>query len=243
MRIAAITAHDESRRYTVTFQSIRGPLTAVYGPAHSGKSRVADLVGHALFGKRPASGPGSAPADGELIVEDRGNRYRVRRSRDGRGETRLSVAAVDGSPADQHTIRKMVGGLTPSILGPLCSVSFRETPEVTQLLSHSFASGFQAIAGEHSVHGTRRVSELAARRDLLAQELETRLANDRRASKDLEGRWRELDRLVRDEHERCSSLEHRLKAVEHSLAETDARLRYRRLELNVELRWGTSEAP
>ena len=143
------------------------------------------------------------PPDGELIVEDRGNRYRVRRSLDDHGQARLTVAAVDGSPVDQHTIRRMVGGLTPSILAPLCAVSFRETPDVTQLLSHSFASGFQAIAGEHSVHATRRVSELAARRDLLAQELETRIATDRRASKDLEGRWRELDRLVRDEQQRC----------------------------------------
>ncbi len=54
MRIAAITAHDDGRRYTVTLQTIRGPLTAIYGPAHSGKTGVADLVGHALFGKRPA---------------------------------------------------------------------------------------------------------------------------------------------------------------------------------------------
>jgi hypothetical protein len=243
MRIAAITAHDEGRRYTVTLQNIRGPLTTVYGPVNSGKSGIADLVGHALFGKQSPLGPGSLPVHGELIVEDRGNRYRVRRSLDSHGHPRLTVAAVDGSPVDQHTIRKMVGGLTPSILGPLCSVSFRETPDVTQLLSLSFASGFQAIAGELSVHATRRISELAARRDLLAQELETRIATDRQASKDLEGRWRELDRLVRDEQQRCSTVEQRLKAVEHSLAETDARLRYRRLELNVELRWHTNETP
>src|SRR3954466_2439494 len=151
MRIAAITAHNEDRRYTVTFQSIRGPLTAVYGPAHSGKSEVADLVGHALFGKHRVAAAGHKAADGELIVEDRGGRYRVRCVHDVSGHTRLTIAAVDGSPVDQHTIRKMVGGLTPGILGPLCSVSFRETPDVTQLLSHSFASGFQAIAGEHSV--------------------------------------------------------------------------------------------
>jgi hypothetical protein len=242
MRISAITAHDEGRRYTVTLQNVRGPLTAVYGPAHSGKSGVADLVGHALFGRRPTTAIGKVPPEGELIVEDRGNRYRVRRSQDGLGQTRLTVAAVDGSPVDQHTIRRMVGGLTPSVLAPLCAVSFRETPDVTRLLSREFACGFQAIAGEHSLHVTRRVSELAARRDLLAQELETRIATDRRTSKELESRWRELDRLVRDEQERCSTAEQRLKAVENSLAETDARLRYRRLELNVELRWHTGEA-
>src|SRR6476660_8337692 len=135
MRIAAITAHDEGRHYTVTLQAIRGPLTAVYGPAHSGKSGVADLVGHALFGKRPATAPGRVPPDGDLIVEDRGTRYRVRRALDDHAQTRLTVAAVDGSPVDQHTIRRMVGGLTPAVLAPLCSVSFRETPDVTRLLS------------------------------------------------------------------------------------------------------------
>ncbi len=243
MRIAAITAHDDGRHYTVTLQAIRGPLTAIYGPPHSGKTNVAELAGHALFGKVPTSAPGHMLTDGELIVEDRGNRYRVRRAADSYGQTRLTVSAVDGSPVDQHTVRRMVGGLTPSILAPLCAVSFRETPDVSQLLSHSFASGFQAIAGEHGGHVTRRISELTARRDLLAQELETRIAADRRTSRDLEDRWRELDRLVRDEQQRCNAAEQRLKAVEHSLAETDARLRYRRLELNVELRWHTNDGP
>ena len=195
MRIAAITAHDEGRRYTITLPAIRGPLTAVYGPAHSGKSGVADLVGHALFGKRPATAPGSVPPDGEMIIEDRGNRYRVRRCQDEHGQARLTVAAVDGSPVDQHTIRRMVGGLTPHILAPFCAVSFRETPDIGQLLSHSFASGFQAIVGEHSVHATRRVSELAARGICWPKNWKRAIATDRRASKDLEGRWRELDRL------------------------------------------------
>ena len=243
MRIAAITAHDDGRRYTVTLQAIRGPLTAIYGPPHSGKTSTADMVGHALFGKRPATVSGSILNDGELIVEDRGNRYRVRRAADSFGQARLTVSAVDGSPVEQHTVRRMVGGLTPAILAPLCAVSFSETPDIGQLLSHSFASGFQAIAGEHSAHITRRVPELAARRDLLAQELETRIATDRRTSRDLEQRWQELDRLVREEQQRCNTAEQRLKAVEHSLAETDARLRYRRLELNVELRWHTNDTP
>ncbi len=241
MRIAAITAHDDGRRYTITLPTIKGPLTALYGPAHSGKSAVADLVGHALFGKHRVAPSGHLAADGELVVEDRGRRYRVRGVHDPHGHTRLTVAALDGSPVDQHTIRTMVGSLPPSVLTPLCAVTFRETPDVGRLLSPEFVAGFQRIAGEHTVHATRRVSELAARRDLLAQELETRIATDRHTSKDLEARWRELDRLVGDEQQRASATEQRLKAVEHSLAETDARLRYRRLELNVELRWNTNE--
>ena len=45
----------------------------------------------------------------------------------------------------------------------------------------------------------------------------------------------------RDEQQPLASLEDRLQSVEKSLAETDARLRYRRLELNVELRWQADE--
>ena len=46
---------------------------------------------------------------------------------------------------------------------------------------------------------------------------------------------------MREEQQDAAAAEQRLKAVENSLAETDARLRYRRIELNVELRWHTSE--
>jgi hypothetical protein len=247
MRIAAITAHDDGRRYTITLQSIRSPLTAIYGPAQSGKTSVADLVNHALFGKLPATA--IAVPDGELVVEDGKNRYRIRRSCDQHGQARLTVAALDHasggarSPIDRHTIRNLVGNLSPNVLIPLCAVSFTEAPDIGRLLSPEFVSGFHQLAGIGEAHATRRVSELAARRDLLAQELETRIAAERRASKSLEARWRELDRLVRDEQQQTASAEQRLKAVENSLAETDARLRYRRIELNVELRWQTPETP
>jgi DNA repair exonuclease SbcCD ATPase subunit len=81
------------------------------------------------------------------------------------------------------------------------------------------------------------MAELAVRRDQLAHELESRIAGERRASKELDGRWRELDRLVRTEHEQASTCEAQLHSIEAALTETDARLRYRRLELNTDLRW------
>ena len=94
---------------------------------------------------------------------------------------------------DHQTTRRLVGNLPPSVLAPLCAVSFRESPNIGQLLSKEFALGFQAIQSNHEDGGpqaSRRAAELAARRDLLAQELETRIAGERRASGDLESRWR-----------------------------------------------------
>lgn len=242
MRIAAITTRDKDRQYTITLPTLRGPLTAIYGPVHSGKTAVADLVGHALFGRHRVAPPGHTAADGELIVEDRERRYRVRSIHDASGHTRLTVAALDGAPIDHHTIRKLVGNLPPAVLTPMCAVHFRETPDVTRLFSEAFATGYARLGNDQPLHSDRRAVELAARRDLLAQELETRIATERRASKDLEMRWRELDRLVREEQQQSAAAEQRLKTVEHALAETDSRLRYRRLELNVELRWQSSEA-
>jgi DNA repair exonuclease SbcCD ATPase subunit len=71
--------------------------------------------------------------------------------------------------------------------------------------------------------------------------LETRIAGERRASGELETRRHEVDRQVHDQQHQVTTLEQRLQSVEKSLAETDARLRYRRLELNVELRWRADE--
>lgn len=245
MRIKAITAHDESRHYRVTLPAINSALLAIYGPAQSGKTALADLLGHALFGKRRVASAGTMALDGELIVEDENNHYRVRATHDHQvGHTRLTVAAIDGGPIDHHTVRRLVGGLPPAVLTPLCVVSFHESPDVGRLFAPDFVNGLKALTGESAAAVpvvSRRTSELAARRDQLAQELETRIATDRRASKELEARWSELDRLVREEQQHTTAAEQRLKAVENSLAETDARLRYRRLELNVELRWNTGE--
>jgi DNA repair exonuclease SbcCD ATPase subunit len=119
----------------------------------------------------------------------------------------------------------------------MCAVSFANSPDLAELLSREFATGFHAIYGESLPIASRRTAELTVRRDQLAQELETRIAGERQASKELNGRWRELDRLVRAEQQLVSARETQLQAIKSSLAETDARLRYRRLELNTELRW------
>lgn len=241
MRVSAISVHGAAGWPSAGLQSVSTQLTAICGPTNSGKSAMAGLIGHALFGKQePTAYIGNVP-EGELVVEGNSGRYRLRRVRDDRQVLRLTIAALDGSAVDHKTTRQLVGGLSPSVLGPLCAVSFRESPNVAQLLSTEFAEGFKSISGDAGPQSSRRAAELAARRDLLAQELESRISTERRTSTDLEARWRELDRRAKAEQQQLSSLEDRLQSVEKSLAETDARLRYRRLELNVELRWRADE--
>jgi len=244
MRVSAVSVHGAAGWPGVGLESLGTQLTAICGPSNSGKSAMAGLMGHALFGKSEAWAAGATLPEGELVVESHTGRYRLRRQRDAQHVARLTVAALDGAAVDHQTTRRLTGNLPPSVLSPLCAVSFRESPDVAQLLTKEFALGFQAVRSNHEDGGpqaSRRAAELAARRDLLAQELETRLSGDRRASGELETRWRELDRQARDAQQNLAGLEERLQSVEKSLAETDARLRYRRLELNVELRWRADE--
>ncbi len=244
MRVSAVSVHGAAGWPDVCLESHGTQLTAVCGPSNSGKSAIAGLMGHALFGKSEAAHGGATLPEGELVVEANSGQYRLRRVRDAHNVARLTVAGLHGAAVDHQTTRRLVGNLPPSVLAPLCAVSFRESPNVEQLLSKEFALGFQSVQSIHDDGGpqaSRRAAELAARRDLLAQELETRISGERRASGELETRWRELDRLAHDQQHNLAGLEQRLQSAEKSLAETDARLRYRRLELNVELRWRADE--
>jgi uncharacterized protein YhaN len=240
MRISSIGLDGVAGWPQVELAGVTSGLNVVYGPARSGKSTIANLVAHAIFGKPPATlvvtGQRLAPP-GDVVVEAGDGRYRVRRYHEVGGPIRLTVAALDGSAADPTTIHKLVRGLSPTLLSPLCSVNFRDVPELRRLLSAEYARGWQAAFGDTKPASDGRTAELVARRDVLAHELETRIAGERRVSKELEARSREIERTLRDAQHQATELERRLNAVEASLAETDTRLRYRRLELNTELRW------
>ncbi|MEX2307592.1 MAG: hypothetical protein WD738_08375 [Pirellulales bacterium] len=242
MQIAALTLHGVAGWPTLKLGPFTAGLNAVYGPPRSGKTMLANLVAHTLFGRIPAATPSETPP-GEVIVQGDAGRHRVRRYRDEQGTLRLTLAALDGPAIDAGTMRRLVGGLPPAVLGPLCAVSFRQPPDIASLLSLEFAQGYQSIEGTNPAATSRRTAELAARRDLLAHELETRISSERRVSKDLEARCRELDRSVCHEEQQATAVEQRLRATETALAETDARLRYRRLELNVERQRPTTESP
>ncbi len=244
MRIVELKLQAEGAWPALEWNGISPALNAVYGPKGSGKTSVANFIGHVLFGKRPtsfASGVCGTALQGEATVDSGSGLYRMRRYHETAGTTRLTVAPLNGPSADEGTMRSLVGGLSPTVLAPLCAVSFCETPPLARLLSPEFAREVESFGGWDRLHRSRRTSELAARRDLLAQELETRIANERRVSKELDGRGRELDKLVRNEQQQVEAFEKRLYAVEAALAETDARLRYRRLELNIELHRQTVE--
>jgi DNA repair exonuclease SbcCD ATPase subunit len=244
MRISGLSLEGVAGWPRVELGGVKAGLNVAYGPPRSGKSAVVSFLSHTLFGKTPATltvlGQRVAPP-GEVTIEAEGKNYRVRRYHETGGPIRLTVAALDGTAADSATVPKLARGLSPALLAPLCSVSFREAPDVNRLLSSEYLQKWQAAFGLVRPATGFRVHELVARRDVLAQELETRIAGERQVSKDLESRSREIERTLHEAQRQAGEIERRLNAVEASLAETDARLRYRRLELNPQQPWQTIE--
>jgi predicted flap endonuclease-1-like 5' DNA nuclease/predicted nucleic acid-binding Zn-ribbon protein len=216
-------------------------LNVFCGPTGSSKTAVADLLSHALYGRRLSavdSFDHLVSPEGELIVENRGRKYRLRRYQDNAAADRLTVAALDGSAVDQDTVRQLVAGLSPSLLAPLFVAGFREPPQLEWLLSDEFAREFQSVIGDGGEEPQRTdQDELVARRDALAQELESRLAGERQRSHELDDEWHELDRVVHELKQEIEGLRDQLWATETELAEVDAWLRYRDLGATAAQRW------
>jgi predicted flap endonuclease-1-like 5' DNA nuclease len=220
-------------------------LNVFCGPTGSSKTAVADLMSHVLYGRRLAavdSFDHLVSPEGELVVESRGRQYRLRRYQDNAAADRLTVAALDGSAVDHDTVRELVAGLSPSLLAPLFVAGFRESPRLEWLLSEEFAHEFQVVVGERGIATERpQQADLIARRDALAHELETRLAEERQRSHELDNEWHVLDRLVHEQQHAIEELRDQLRAVETELAEADAWLRYRDLETTAAERWRAAE--
>jgi recombinational DNA repair ATPase RecF len=146
MRIAALALHANDGWPELGTDALAPGLNVFHGPAASGKTTVADLVTHVLYGRRfvaPPSAESFAAPQGEVIVEDRDRQFRLRRSHDETAGERLTVAALDRVAVDQDTVRQLVACLSPSLLRPLFAVSFRETPRLDWLMSPEFSHEFR----------------------------------------------------------------------------------------------------
>lgn len=240
MRIAALTLNGSGGWPDLEVNPVMLGLNVVYGPAGSGKTTVAEFLSHVLYGRPPLRAPlgqaGVVP-EGEALVAWGDVKYRLRRHQGGAAGGRLTVSALDSSAVDRDTVRRMLGGLSPLVLRPLCAIGFRQPPDLRWLLSAEFAREFGVLGVTSPRETNRRTEELLARRDTLAKELETRLAGEGRASRELDSRRRELDRLIGDAERENAATNQRFRSVEAALTETDARLRYRRLEMNADRTW------
>lgn len=147
MKIDSLTLHSTNGWPALGTDALSPGLNVFHGGSASGKTTLADLATHAIYGRRfarIATAEADHPApDGEVVVQNRGKQFRLRRSHDEAAGERLTVAALDQSAVDQETVRHLVASLSPALLQPLFAVSFREPPEIDWLLSQEFSQEFR----------------------------------------------------------------------------------------------------
>lgn len=233
----------------VRARDLSNQLTAFLGPTASGKSTIAGLLAHVLYGKVPGSGTAArdrypTQPEGELIVDDQGNRYRLRRYNDVAPPGRLTVSSLDGARLDAKTVQNLLSGISSVVLSEIYAVDVASKRGLRQLLSEQFAEHFRASApavgewaGETSTSAhAPDYAELLKRRDELARELQARVADERHRSHELDEQLQELDSLQKKQVAEIAELNRQLQAVDVALAEVEARLRYDRLETLLEQR-------
>ncbi|MBA3483936.1 MAG: DUF4332 domain-containing protein, partial [Pirellulales bacterium] len=234
-----------------------GPELNVFsGQPRTGKSTVAQLAAHLLYGKtespwRGQSGQSTPLAEGAIEVASPQGAYLLRRHRDGSPQGRLSVASLGGPAVNSRTIRTLLSDVSPRLLAELFAVDFAQPPSASVLIAGEFAREF-TLALNPEVEGTtpltacpdqvaaaspqvdrRRVDELVHRRDATVRQIEEQMSGSRRVSGAIERDLHEVDAALAERRRQVEPLQAKLRAAEAKLAEIAATLRYFSLESAV----------
>ena len=174
MRITQLTLEGRDAWPDLQIDAIKPALNVFYGQPQSGKSTVAQLVSHLLYGKEASSwrqqfGRALPRTEGTLTVENSNSSFVLRRNYDSNCETgevstgpdstgQLTIAACNGTPVNSQTVHSLLSGLSPEMAKQLLAVDFAEPPRIEWLLSETFAREFtHRLPGEkNSISTTNR---------------------------------------------------------------------------------------
>lgn len=208
-------------------------LTTAIADASDDGARVIGLLAETLYGVR-APRLGTLP--GEVDVRSSQGRFRLRRRLENSG-VRFTIASLDGQPAGNDTLAALLGAET----GEAVARVFYSTPEthsdIGSLLSAEVAAELQTLAAPVAKVATtesRDWNELLHRRDQVTQEIETRLADRRRESQQLESQLTRLDAEVNDLRGKSEVIEKTLRGIETELAAVESNLRYQAIASETE---------
>jgi len=173
MRITDLSLAGQGAWPELQLEALKPQLNVLFGQPRTGKSTVAQLVSHLLYGK-PASawrqqfGQTIPLAEGSLTVKSSGRSFVLRRHlgtgscHTGSWQTencdsgndatgRLTITATDDAPVDGQTVRAFLSGLSPEMAMHLFAVDFAEPPRIEWLFSETFAREFtHRLPGENT---------------------------------------------------------------------------------------------
>jgi DNA repair exonuclease SbcCD ATPase subunit len=242
MKISALALDGSQARPDMRIDAVEPGLNVFFGPSGSGKTALAGLISHVLYGRSPTRelrAPCESLPAGQVVIESGGGRYRLRRHQDVTSTCRLTIASLDGPRVEPAAMRDMLHGLSPSLAARLYTLDFRDPPQLETMLSAELVGDLLSVDDDRTNGRAALTAELLARRETLAHDLESRVSDGRRAGRELSDQRSELDRLIQQRQEELSKSRDQLHAVDTALAETDARLRYLRLETSLGQQWST----
>ncbi len=242
MRISQLNLQGHGAWPDLHLSELSGQLNLFCAGPRGGKSTLARLIGHLLYGKadspwRQPFGQSALPADGVVTLQSAAGTYVLRRRRESGKTSALTVAAPDGAAVNSQTVQSLLGDLSPRLAAQLFAVDFAESPRAEWLLSDPFAREFtanlRANAQPKEIEKSldrQRVDELVQQHQAIARQLEEQVQVGRREAIQLEQQSAELDQSLTEKRQQVEQLQSSLRATDTRLAELAARLRYCSLE-------------
>ena len=268
MRISQLSLAGRGAWPDLHLDALSPQLNVFFADPRGGKSTVARLIGHLLYGKsdtpwRLQFGSSVPMVAGRISLAGKSGKYVLRRHCDADRQERLTITSADGSAVGSQTVRSLLSGLNPDLAAQLFAVDFNDSPNINCLLSETFSRQFMATQANaaseltalqpccHSASTSsdvqridrRRVDELVRQRDAVAKQIEQQLSVRRQESGVLERELREVDTALTEKRKRTELLRAELRGVETQLAELEARLRYFSLETSLQQGTGNQETP
>ena len=255
LRLSQLSLAGEGAWPDLKVEHLSPELNVFYGPPRAGKSSVAQLVGHLMYGSTESSwrrqfGQNVTTTEGSVKLNAPQGDFVLRRhttaSQHGtKQQTRLTISTGRGDTVDGQTIQHLLSGLSPQLAAKVFMVDFAESPRADLLLNETFARDFTSSQRSHTSRYSRqysccdpsetsivdrvdrrRIDELVSRRDTIAGEIEQQMSRRRNESEVLEREINEVDSALQVQRERLEQLRIKLQGVDSELAELDTRLRY-----------------
>ena len=146
-------------------EKISPQLNVFFGPPRAGKSSVAQLVGHLMYGKseslwRQQFGQNVTTAEGSVQLGGPQGDFVLRRHYDTNRknatnrQSRLTISSVRGDTIDGQTIQHLLSGLAPQLAAKVFLVDFSESPRADWLLNETFAREFTSSQPTKTRPGT-----------------------------------------------------------------------------------------
>ena len=242
MRISQLDLQGHGAWPDLHLAELSGQLNLFCAGPRGGKSTLARLVSHLLYGKadspwRQPFGQSTLPAEGAATLHSAAGRFVLRRRRELGNKSTLTVASADGTTVNSQTVQELLGDLSPRLAGQLFAVDFAETPQCEWLLSDPFAREFTANLRRNVQKGKteqlldrRRIDELLRQHQTIARQLEQQVQVGRRDAAQLEEKSNQLDQSLTIKRQHLDQLRSSLHTTEIRLAELAAKLRYYSLE-------------